>query len=470
MSFVSMNISIWNNKKADEIFCYKNDKSNEIKNFHFNHGPNGKDCFLTKTFDNDIRFIKSQGDFNPKIDDEILFRMRKSLKTDDFELINPIIKHKISRTNKCKNNYLSSQIWYPVKFQINFKGNNEDYILNENDIIKFGRVKYSVVRKHCSIEKENEIFKNDNFIKNNNINYISHLNKNSKSIFNIDLSNNQYKIDNNNDSINSISKIMQIMNSDENEVDNENENENKNETDGESESENEYNKCWICFGSESNKENPLLCLCNCHNFVHYECLKMQLSSKMKVYENSKKNVTTYECNKFNCDICLKPYHLRFRIPEFDKIYNLIDLTMPEETDYICLESLDYIIEKNNIKTLHIVQLNDEEITIGRKYYNDIINKDLTMSREHAVLKYNKNNGNLILENRNGRLGTLVLVRGNIKIKEEKTYFQIRNTYISMEVKNIKSFKNYNKTMPNLILDNFIKDKYIDSNNDDNNDC
>jgi len=44
-----------------------------------------------------------------------------------------------------------------------------------------------------------------------------------------------------------------------------------------------------------------------------------------------------------------------------------------------------------------------------------------------------------LENKNGKYGTLVLVRGNIKVKEEKTYFQIRNTKISMELINKKNF-------------------------------
>jgi pSer/pThr/pTyr-binding forkhead associated (FHA) protein len=114
------------------------------------------------------------------------------------------------------------------------------------------------------------------------------------------------------------------------------------------------------------------------------------------------------------------------------------LTLPEEIDYIYLESLDYIKDNNNIKMVHIVQLIDEEITIGRKDNNDIIINDISISREHALLRYDKNNGNLFLEDKNGKFGTLVLVRGNIKITEEKTYFQIGKTY--MEVK--EEYKNF----------------------------
>ena len=166
---------------------------------------------------------------------------------------------------------------------------------------------------------------------------------------------------------------------------------------------------------------------------------MYLNSKIIVTINFKKTVTTYTCEKFNCDMCLKPYQLRFRIPELNKTYELINLNLPEEVDYICLESLNYIKNNNNIKIVHIVQLMDEKITIGRNNYNDILCNDISVSRDHAILKYNKNNKCLFLENTNGKYGTLVLVRENIKIREEKTYFQILNTHISMEIANKRDF-------------------------------
>ena len=178
-----------------------------------------------------------------------------------------------------------------------------------------------------------------------------------------------------------------------------------------------------CFEFNSDEENPLICLWNCNKYIHYKCLKKKLSENIEEKENIKSILKKYIIQKFNCEICLKPYQFRFRIPEFNRIYNLIDLILPKEKDYICIESLDYIKNNNNIKTFYVVKLNDEEITIGRKFNNDIIDNDASISREHYVLIYNKYNGNLFLENKNGKFGTLVLVRGNIKIKE-KTFFQI----------------------------------------------
>ena len=123
-----------------------------------------------------------------------------------------------------------------------------------------------------------------------------------------------------------------------------------------------------------------------------------MRTKLEIHENEKGNVKTYNCNKFNSDVCLSPYPLRFRIAEFNKIYELIDLNMPKELDYVILESLDYMKDNGNIKTVHLIQLNDEEINIGRYNTNDIIDIDISVSRRHAIMKYNKETGKLYLEN------------------------------------------------------------------------
>ena len=97
----------------------------------------------------------------------------------------------------------------------------------------------------------------------------------------------------------------------------------------------------------------------------------------------------------------------------------------------------------------------EDIFIGRANYKDIIDDDISVSRNHAMIKYNKYNQSLFLENKNGTYGTLVLVWGNIKIRE-KTYFQIGNTYISMEFTNKKHFDKIGKEsfQFNIIYDNY----------------
>jgi len=69
-------------------------------------------------------------------------------------------------------------------------------------------------------------------------------------------------------------------------------------------------------------------------------------------------------------------------------------------------------------------------------------------------------------------GTLVLVRGNIKVNEEKTHIQIGNTKISMDLTDKKKFNNIDKESSNIILYNAIYEKnsyYNDDDNDNDND-
>ena len=505
--FVLMEIQIWNNKDSNGMFYYNNNLVKEFKKVYFTFDQSQNNCYLIKTKDNYIQTIQEHKDFNKSTGNEILFRIRKSLKNNNkYEVMNPINVYKINDYN----NFLNDKIWFSTKSQEYFDGNKLNYNLNENDIIKLGKKKYIIVKKHFAFKERKENIIDEDFYKNNSISYVSIINKKSKPIFNIDIkpnkyiirkkkintlikneeemllvnevnkkeskninqNNNEAYIDNNNNSINtkntinntnkniptnyinqnsykydnnnqSISNYLSTKEQT-SKVQNENGIENESNSDSDNENENDNIKCWLCSNSNCDENNLLVCLCNCHKFIHYECLKRYLNSKIYVTENLKKTVLTYKFIKFNCNMCLKPYQLRFRIPEIDKTYELIDLNLPEKTDYICLESLDYIKDNNNIKIIHIVQLNDKEINIGRNNDNDIIDDDISVSREHAVIKYNKYDQSLFLENRNGRYGTLVLVRGNIRVSKEKTFFQIGNTHISMELKNKLNFDKIGK--------------------------
>ena len=97
-----------------------------------------------------------------------------------------------------------------------------------------------------------------------------------------------------------------------------------------------------------------------------------------------------------------------------------------------MESLNYFEGKNNIKNVHIVDLDGGIIEIGRKTTNDVIDNNLSFSKYQAVIKFNKDNGNLILENKSQKSGTLVLIKGNIKMKKEILNFQVGNLFITAQ--------------------------------------
>ena len=137
--FFEIEFQIWeDNNNVDFLYDYKNDKSEKIK---FIFSLNFKSSFLIKTIENNIKLIEEQKEFNSNEGDQILFRIRKRLKRNIYEVINPINEHKIN-TNEFKISYLNFKIWYPVKSLSHFERNNENYNLKENDIIKFGKKKY----------------------------------------------------------------------------------------------------------------------------------------------------------------------------------------------------------------------------------------------------------------------------------------------------------------------------------------
>ena len=113
--FVSIEIQIWNNKNSNGMFYYNNNLINEFKKVYYTFDESKKDCFLIKTKDNNIESIDELKKFNENVGKEILFRIRKSLKNNNDEVINPIFKQKIFTSDY--NNYLNEKICFSVKSQ-----------------------------------------------------------------------------------------------------------------------------------------------------------------------------------------------------------------------------------------------------------------------------------------------------------------------------------------------------------------
>ena len=150
-------------------------------------------------------------------------------------------------------------------------------------------------------------------------------------------------------------------------------------------------------------------------------------------------MTSFYCDKFNCEVCEEPYSLSYKFIEKNNnktnIYSLIDdINQPENFDYIILESLTFIKKNKNIKNIFVIKLTDRELNIGRHTDNDIIDNDMTISRYHAILKYNKNNGHITITNKS-KFGVLLLIKDNVKLNvKQKIFIQMGKTYLSAGVK------------------------------------
>lgn len=373
-----------------ELFNYKINQSLTITH------ETSKECFYYCKVQGKNNIVNSEKHYNIDSNCDILFKARKS-KNHYYEIINPIHTSDILDLNNIKE--LDKKMWLVLTSEegdCKYENQNAPYNLQKNDIIKIGQKLYEIIEKNIVNSKEQNP-------STQNVNR-NRLNKGKIFTETIDEEN--------------------IITFNEN-------NQNKS-----SENFSSGRDCRICFSGEVEQEDPLLKLCDCKAVIHLSCLKKYLKGHVIMKENLSKTVTSYYLEKFNCEVCQKPYSSKYIYG--DKEYYLIDyMKPPEETNYIILESLPFIDinNNNNVKNIYVVKLTGEDVKIGRSDKNDIIDSELTVSRFHGILKFDKENGTITIINK-GTFGISVLIQDNVKLEiGQKIYFQIGKVYIKAEVSN-----------------------------------
>ena len=121
INILEMKIRTWING-GNGIFYYKNDLNLEqiIKD---NIKIKNNDIYLIKKNNNIIQ-AKDNLSCSLNEDDEIICRIRKSIKNKYYEIINPIRKGIKSYEHDYNLNYLNNKIWYVIKSSKSFKKSN----------------------------------------------------------------------------------------------------------------------------------------------------------------------------------------------------------------------------------------------------------------------------------------------------------------------------------------------------------
>ena len=341
---------------------------------------------------------------------EFLFGIRKISKDNSYKIINSLkISNQTEKTKEEIQN-LRKKLWYLVNSGEDKDKINEDYILNENDIIRLGDCFFEVIRK--------KVKKIDNSSNNNSNNKdqlydISDLNNKFGPVFKFDKDKGEKTEQNNQNNQSNQSNINNINNKNNSTIKKDN------------------------LEDSNINENPIIKLCDCYN--HFNCIKEQLFSKLEIEQKlDKEKVISFNLDEFKCSVCGKNIPLRFE--KSGKIYNFLEF---ENMDYIVLEYLGKFEENNDeneeLKKVYIIKLeNDDEILIGRNNKDCMNIPDETISKNHAVLKFNKRNGTLFLENRNKKntenTSTFVLIKGDFKLNKNKIKFLTGSCYITINLK------------------------------------
>lgn len=373
-------LSIKTQKSGNSIYDYLNKEIKEMNTFI------EESTFIINNNNKLIR-IDKQLNINPRKGDQQLFHVRKT-KNDDITIENPILS-----TLSLENiDSLNSKLWLIINSEgKNNEITNDDYYLNIDDILKFGNIKYIITEIHInSNEKKNEENSSELKIINNNSYDISSLNKSFPRISFL---------------------IPEIK------------------TFHESLDENTDIKCYICSKHNCSNDNPIIKFCNC-NFVHFKCLKNSIKMFKKANKNG--NAINYYIYMAFCKNCQKIYPLRFKLSE--KSFELFDIEKPIEEDYVILESLEKKIYYGYIKLVHVIKFNQNNmsVNIGRKNSCDLIVRDPSVSREHAILKLDKEKKAILIKDKSAKYGTLVLIKKAIKINSNKIQIQIGRNIIEAQ--------------------------------------
>ena len=201
--------------------------------------------------------------------------------------------------------------------------------------------------------------------------------------------------------------------------------------------------CRICYGEESTTENPLICPCVCKGsmkYIHYECLKNWLNSKIEEdmsLDDKDREIESISYNRkdISCELCKE------KLPDYIKYkgqYYNICFYKPKFEEFLVLESVQ--VDKDKTKFIHLISFDNKyTINMGRANECELSIAELSVSRYHCMI--HKEDGELFLEDNSSKFGTLVLVQNNSLIMNDYVPLkvQINKTFIKITVKKPYSF-------------------------------
>ena len=173
--------------------------------------------------------------------------------------------------------------------------------------------------------------------------------------------------------------------------------------------------CRLCYQTESTISDPLISPCNCNGsmkYIHLSCLKNSI--KLKYHKKSEMYYDMFIFQNYSCEICLSMY------PKYiiykTQVYFLIDIDLDKFENYVLCDLTQYV--DNNQRISHFGYLmfkidDDLELSLGRKKNNHIKLKDISVSRNHCVIK--KIGDNLLMKDLGSKFGTMKYINNYLEI-------------------------------------------------------
>ncbi|KAM3128783.1 hypothetical protein pb186bvf_019131 [Paramecium bursaria] len=184
--------------------------------------------------------------------------------------------------------------------------------------------------------------------------------------------------------------------------------------------------CRVCLSTSVSTMNPLVNPCKCSGtmkYIHLECLKKWLRSKLHYRQSD--YCTTLLWKHLECELCKFNYPPVFRSD--DAFYDLVELSKPTDIPYVLMEIKlkrydnaneanqdDQVSRCNGVYIISFDKL--KELKIGRANEAEINVKDISVSRQHALLKLV--DGKIYLQDTKSKFGTLLLLQKSLPLLKQ----------------------------------------------------
>jgi len=197
--------------------------------------------------------------------------------------------------------------------------------------------------------------------------------------------------------------------------------------------------CRICLADEITEENPLICPCKCSGtmkYIHLMCLREWLKNRLKTRQTG--HSISYFFKSLSCELCKEPLPQSVTVKE--RFIELMSIPRPE-TPFLLLE--DGQRDERTNRGLHMVSmLPNSEIRMGRSQECDVRIEDISVSRNHAVIKMKDRS--FCIEDCGSKFGTLILAKRPIILGQGTALtLQINRTLLNITIKQpwrgLKSF-------------------------------
>jgi len=170
-------------------------------------------------------------------------------------------------------------------------------------------------------------------------------------------------------------------------------------------------KCRICYNYENDINSPLLSPCKCSGgmkYIHLSCLQTWLKSRcISKTVSSNSLFTSYTLKQSECEVC-KDLFPDFIIYKNKRIELLDFMKQENDKEYILLESIQIHLQNYQYRTFYLINVEkilSSEISFGRSYDADVIISDISVSRNHAVVR--KKSNYLTIQDTSSKFGTAI---------------------------------------------------------------